>query len=68
MKHLVALVDCNNFYVSCEHLFTVALRNKPVIVFSNNDGCVLVVPALPPGHSWANSGRACIPHVPHPTG
>lgn len=41
MKQLVALVDCNNFYVSCERLFTVALRNKPVIVLSNNDGCVV---------------------------
>ena len=41
MKHLVALVDCNNFYVSCERLFAVALRHKPVIVLSNNDGCVV---------------------------
>src|SRR2546421_4646740 len=41
MKQLVALVDCNNFYVSCERLFTVALRNQPVIVLSNNDGCVV---------------------------
>jgi DNA polymerase V len=41
MKQLVALVDCNNFYVSCERLFRVALRNKPVIVLSNNDGCVV---------------------------
>ncbi len=41
MKHLVALVDCNNFYVSCERLFNAALRNKPVIVLSNNDGCVV---------------------------
>lgn len=41
MKQLVALVDCNNFYVSCESLFSVALRNRPVLVLSNNDGCVV---------------------------
>src|SRR6266571_4460549 len=41
MKQFVALVDCNNFYVSCERLFRVALRNKPVIVLSNNDSCVV---------------------------
>lgn len=37
----IALVDCNNFYVSCERLFNPVLRNKPVIVLSNNDGCVI---------------------------
>jgi len=37
----IALVDCNNFYVSCERLFNPALRFKPVIVLSNNDGCVI---------------------------
>jgi DNA polymerase V len=41
MKQPVALVDCNNFYVSCERLFCVALRNKPVIVLSNRDSCVV---------------------------
>jgi len=35
------LVDCNNFYVSCERLFNPKLENKPVIVLSNNDGCVV---------------------------
>jgi DNA polymerase V len=37
----IALVDCNNFYASCERLFQPELRNKPVVVLSNNDGCVI---------------------------
>ena len=39
MKNIFALVDCNNFYVSCERIFNPILENKPVIVLSNNDGC-----------------------------
>ena len=38
---MVALVDVNNFYVSCERVFCPALRGQPVIVLSNNDGCVV---------------------------
>jgi len=41
MKKLIALVDCNNFYVSCERVFRPDLIGKPVIVLSNNDGCVV---------------------------
>jgi DNA polymerase V len=42
MMHAVfALVDANNFYVSCERAFNSALHNRPVIVLSNNDGCVV---------------------------
>lgn len=37
----LALVDCNNFYASCERLFQPQLRGKPVVVLSNNDGCVI---------------------------
>jgi DNA polymerase V len=37
----IALVDCNNFYVSCERLFRPGLEGKPVVVLSNNDGCVV---------------------------
>lgn len=37
----IALVDCNNFYASCERLFQPGLRGKPVVVVSNNDGCVI---------------------------
>lgn len=36
-----ALVDCNNFYVSCERLFRPDLRALPMVVLSNNDGCVV---------------------------
>lgn len=38
---MFALVDCNNFYVSCERVFEPALRDRPVAVLSNNDGCVV---------------------------
>ncbi|MBS0290681.1 MAG: Y-family DNA polymerase [Proteobacteria bacterium] len=38
---MFALVDCNNFYVSCERVFNPLLDNKPVIVLSNNDGCII---------------------------
>jgi DNA polymerase V len=37
----IAIVDCNNFYVSCERLFNPKLHNKPTVVLSNNDGCVI---------------------------
>jgi DNA polymerase V len=36
-----AIVDCNNFYCSCERLFKPELRGKPVVVLSNNDGCII---------------------------
>ena len=38
---MIALVDCNNFYCSCERVFNPLLRDKPVVVLSNNDGCVV---------------------------
>ena len=41
MKEIFALVDCNNFYVSCERVFNPRLEAKPVVVLSNNDGCVV---------------------------
>jgi DNA polymerase V len=41
MLPLLALVDCNNFYVSCERVFRPDLIGKPVAVLSNNDGCIV---------------------------
>lgn len=38
---MYALVDCNNFYASCERLFQPRLKKKPIVVLSNNDGCVI---------------------------
>jgi len=38
---MIALVDCNNFYASCERVFNPSLNGRPVVVLSNNDGCVI---------------------------
>lgn len=40
---MIGLVDCNNFFVSCERVFDPALRARPVIVLSNNDGCAVAL-------------------------
>lgn len=40
-KSVLGIIDCNNFFASCERVFNPKLRNKPVIVLSNNDGCVV---------------------------
>ncbi len=53
-----ALVDCNNFYASCEKLFNPTLRDRPVVVLSNNDGCIVARSAevkalgIPMGVPW----------------
>lgn len=58
MKSVFALVDCNNFYASCEKLFDPQLKNRPVVVLSNNDGCVVARSAevkalgIPMGVPW----------------
>ena len=41
MSNAIALLDCNNFYASCERVFEPAVKDKPVVVLSNNDGCVI---------------------------
>jgi DNA polymerase V len=38
---MFALVDCNNFYASCQRVFEPKLRGKPIVILSNNDGCVI---------------------------
>ncbi|WP_444541994.1 Y-family DNA polymerase, partial [Chitinilyticum aquatile] len=55
---MIALIDVNNFYVSCQRVFQPVLEGKPVVVLSNNDGCVVArsneVKALGVrmGHPW----------------
>ena len=41
MPTAFSLVDCNNFYASCERVFDPSLLNRPVVILSNNDGCVI---------------------------
>lgn len=38
---MFALVDCNNFYASCERVFNPKLDKKPIVILSNNDGCII---------------------------
>ena len=38
---MFALVDCNNFYASCERVFNPSLQHKPIVILSNNDGCII---------------------------
>jgi len=40
-KDIFALVDCNNFYASCERVFSPKLQGRPIVVLSNNDGCIV---------------------------
>ncbi|MGM0546013.1 MAG: Y-family DNA polymerase [Bacteroidota bacterium] len=40
-KSIFALIDCNNFYASCERVFDPSLRHKPIAILSNNDGCII---------------------------
>ncbi len=57
---MFALIDCNNFYASCERVFNPFLANKPVAILSNNDGCVIArsneakpfIPMGAPAHKY----------------
>ncbi|PZO38002.1 MAG: hypothetical protein DCF19_17300 [Pseudanabaena frigida] len=60
---MFALVDCNCFYVSCERVFSPSLEGKPVVVLSNNDGCIVArspeakalgIPMGVPYHKYKN--------------
>lgn len=66
------LIDCNQFYVSCEQVFNPKLRKKPVVVLSNNDGCVvarskeakaLQIPMGAPAYQYADIFKAQKIHV-----
>lgn len=57
----IALVDCNNFYASCERVFNPKLESRPIVVLSNNDGCIVArsneakalgIPMGAPLHEW----------------
>ncbi len=57
----IAIVDCNNFYASCERVFNPKLEGKPIVVLSNNDGCIVArsneakalgIPMGAPLHEW----------------
>ena len=41
INRFIALIDCNNFYASCERIFNPKLIGKPFVVLSNNDGCII---------------------------
>jgi DNA polymerase V len=43
MDKIYALIDCNSFYASCERIFRPDLKTKPVVILSNNDGCVVAL-------------------------
>ncbi len=45
MNNIFALIDCNSFYASCERVFRPDLNKKPIVVLSNNDGCVVSLSA-----------------------
>lgn len=56
---MIALVDCESFFASCERVFDPTLAGKPVVVLSNNDGCVVAMSAeakkehrIPMGTPW----------------
>ena len=51
---MIAMVDCNSFYASCEQVFRPDLWGKPVVVLSNNDGCIIA----------ANREAKSLAHIP----
>src|SRR5699024_3345386 len=51
---LYALFDCNSFYANCERLFRPDLRRRPIVVLSNNDGCVIA--RCDQAHQWVKMG------------
>ncbi|MDO8417559.1 MAG: Y-family DNA polymerase [Agitococcus sp.] len=71
-RRLVALVDCNNFYASCERVFKPYLEGKPIVILSNNDGCIVArsneakalgIPMGAPLHLWKEKMQQHHVHV-----
>lgn len=69
---MIALVDCNNFYASCERVFRPDLNGKPIVVLSNNDGCIISrsneaketgIPMGAPAHQWIDVMEANHVHI-----
>ena len=69
---MFALVDCNNFYASCERIFQPTLNDKPIAILSNNDGCVIArsneakalgLPMGAPAHKFSSFFRQHHVHV-----
>lgn len=58
VERMIALVDCESFFASCERVFDPSLQGKPVVVLSNNDGCVVAMSreakalGIPMGIAW----------------
>ena len=70
--NVFALVDCNNFYASCERIFQPTLNDKPIAILSNNDGCVIArsneakalgLPMGAPAHKFSSFFRQHHVHV-----
>lgn len=53
---MYGLCDCNNFYASCERLFRPDLVGRPIVVLSNNDGCVRLVACETDKQAFIDSG------------
>ena len=71
-RRLIALVDCNNFYASCERVFKPHLEGKPIVILSNNDGCIVArsneakalgIPMGAPLHLWKEKMQQHHVHV-----
>ncbi|MEE9351712.1 MAG: Y-family DNA polymerase [Thiotrichaceae bacterium] len=69
---MYAIVDCNNFYASCQRIFRPELEGKPIVVLSNNDGCIIArsneakrlgVPMAAPEYKWQGFFKANDIHV-----